>query len=983
MKTVKENITSSRISLILATLSPLIALLFGLWYYNSQKNELITQKYSELQAIADYKVDMISTWLKERTNDVRLMRSSPAVAKNLEVLVTNPENAENSTELRDRLDRVKINFGYECLMVMDDLGKILFTTDSVGADKEFLFNKAREIDSTDGMIFTGIYASPHHPGYHLDIIASFNLSGAKTSVYLIFRTDPARRIYPILAKWPTKTETGETFLATTENDSAVFLSPLKYAADAPLKLKQSVHNEEFATIRALKGYEGRFIGHDYRGEEVVAIVDHIPQAKWSFVAKVDVNEVVRDAEKSAILISLTIGLLFFALSISFGFYLTSRNKAHLGEILKAEQELSKLGQEYRTIFYNIGDAVITTDSDGKIKQVNNTAETLTGWSAEQAKGEKIDLVFNIVMEEDRKPLSNLVEAVLKDGVATDLAGFVLLISKSGAEIPVSFGASPIHDLDSNKVTGAVLVFKDQTQIRDREQQLALSEEKFSKAFFTSPDAIMITELDTSKVVEYNQGLLELTGHTDEEVNGNTALNLRLLPSPEYRKRLMDQIVEKGEANNIQIEFNHVDGRRRFGLLSARIIEFKGKKHFLSITRDITERVELEMQLIEAKERAEEANRAKSSFFANMSHELRTPLHGIMGFSEVLTDLVTDEEVLSVVGSIHRSGLRLMGTLNLILDLARVESGKEEIQIEELHLAKVVKEDFESFRAFAEGKGLQFNIVNTNPSVGVVADRRLLGSIVNNLVNNAIKFTLSGEVKIESGSLETDGEKKVYIKVSDSGIGIPAETIELIFEEFRQVSEGYGRLYEGTGLGLSIVKKYVDLLGGTIDVTSEVGKGTVFTITLPGCEIESQVSTIIIHEDEAADEKPILHHHTKRRLLFIEDDDASIWFTTKVLSLKYEVETFTTAEKALAQLDNKSYDAFLLDINLGKGLSGIDFLKKLNELPKYSGIPKVALTAYSMSGQKDIFYNFGFSHYFAKPFTKKELLAFVDSIFDQN
>jgi len=983
MNILKEILLKYRIAIILGTVAVCISIAFGFLNYNNDKRDVIKRKYSELLAITDYKMDMIAAWLKERSNDIRMMGNSPVTVSDVKELLQNPANNQIRERLNDRFERIKLNYGYQGLVVFDESGEILLSSNALEKINGELLKKAALIDSTKPFRFTTIYQDRESLDYHLDIIASLDLIHNGKKVYIVFRTDPSLHLFPILTKWPSESQTGESFIAETDGDSIVFLSPLKYVENAVLTFKVDNKLDNRPVVKGSKGFEGNFEGLDYRGKEVLSVIKNIDTTNWILIAKVDVEEVVANIAKDTVLLSSIIGLSLMTLFISLGYYFSSKNSRYLGTILEAEQELAKLGQEFKTIFYSIGDGVITTDPDGKIRQMNQIAEQLTGWSLDSVRGENIETVFHTLDDATRHHAKNPVEEVIKTGDVVKSVEYTLLNTKTGEEIPISHSASPIHNLETGEVTGVVLVFKDRTEIRNREKQLALSEEKFSKAFYTSPDAIMITELVTSRIVDYNQGLLDITGHTDDEVAGNTALNLRLLPTQEYRNKLAEHIKSKGAANNIQIEFIHKDGTTKYGLLSASIIEVEGMKYFISITRDITERVKLEQELMVAKDRAEESYRAKSSFFANMSHELRTPLHGVMGFTEVLKDMVTDEEILSVVESIHRSGVRLMGTLNLILDLARVESGKEEIEEEKMLLAKVVKEDFESFRAFAEGKGLAFKIINSDPEAGVIADRRLLDSIVNNLVNNAIKFTHKGEVKIETGTIEVDGKKSAFIRVSDTGIGISEDAQNLIFDEFRQVSEGYDRQIEGTGLGLSIVKKYIDILGGNIEVQSRLGSGTVFTITLPWCEIENESKTLPVEEINAVKDEKITTRDGKKKILFVEDDDASIWFTTKVLESDYDIETYRSAEKALAQLESKEYDAFLLDINLGRGISGIDFVQKIKDNPKYSRIPKVAITAYAMSGQEDIFIKHGFSHYLAKPFSKAELKEFVDSVFSHD
>ncbi len=518
------------------------------------------------------------------------------------------------------------------------------------------------------------------------------------------------------------------------------------------------------------------------------------------------------------------------------------------------------------------------------------------------------------------------------------------------------------------------------QEREQKQKLRDSEEKFSKAFYSSPDAILITDLNDGLIVDFNQGLLDLTGYTDAEVSGKSSISLKIWKSTDYREMIIAQVLKTGEVSNLQIEYLYKDGTTRYGLFSAKQMEFAGRKCLLSVVKDITDRVAMEIELRDAKEKTEELNKAKTSFFANMSHELRTPLHGVLGFSEILIEDITDPETLEVVQSIHKSALRLLNTLNMILDLARLEANKEEVVTVDVLLYQAVKDDFDTFDAFAKGKGLTLELTTKEPDVRAVVDSKFLSSIVNNLINNAIKFTRFGGVTVETGSTEVDEVKWAFLRVSDTGIGISEKAMSLIFDEFRQASEGFGRSFEGTGLGLSIVKRYVNLLDGKILVNSKLGKGTTFTVLLPWSDQKVLENEAVELTEEVSEKIFAVKEDNRKRLLLVEDDDASAWFIARALEQFYDVESVRTGEEGLDLIVSKNYDAYLLDINLGKGITGVDIAMKILEFPELRNIPVVAITAFGSIGQKELFLGSGFTHYIAKPFSKKELLFFVHDLF---
>ncbi len=262
------------------------------------------------------------------------------------------------------------------------------------------------------------------------------------------------------------------------------------------------------------------------------------------------------------------------------------------------------------------------------------------------------------------------------------------------------------------------------------------------------------------------------------------------------------------------------------------LELLVKDRTIKLENEIIEHKQTEEALLMAVERAEIANNAKSVFLANMSHELRTPLVGILGYSDLLTTIVEDEDAVEMAEGINRTGNRLLNTLSLVLDLARIESDKFEIDISEVNVMRELTETYQNFKGMAEKKNLKITLDLHSDSFILETDVGMLKVILENLVNNAIKFTTKGEIKILSDVEYSKNEPKLTVKVIDSGVGIKKKDVPLIFEEFKQLSEGFTKDFQGSGLGLSITKKFVNLLGGTISVESEYGKGTTFTISFP-------------------------------------------------------------------------------------------------------------------------------------------------------
>ncbi len=251
-----------------------------------------------------------------------------------------------------------------------------------------------------------------------------------------------------------------------------------------------------------------------------------------------------------------------------------------------------------------------------------------------------------------------------------------------------------------------------------------------------------------------------------------------------------------------------------------------------LEEEVNIRKETEKKLIIAKNKAEAASKAKSVFLANMSHELRTPLTGILGYSDLLKSMLEDDELIDMAAGINRTGKRLLNTVSLVLDLSRIESDKNEINYLPTDVIAELKEVYENFKGATSVKNIDFNLNVHADSFIINIDNTMLKVILDNLINNAIKFTKKGSINIDTGTEEIKNNTYFWIKVKDTGIGIKESELSLVFEEFKQLSEGFTKDFQGSGLGLSITKKYVELLYGKIKVESKFGIGTTFTIYFP-------------------------------------------------------------------------------------------------------------------------------------------------------
>ncbi|MBE2279514.1 MAG: PAS domain S-box protein, partial [Ignavibacteriaceae bacterium] len=342
-----------------------------------------------------------------------------------------------------------------------------------------------------------------------------------------------------------------------------------------------------------------------------------------------------------------------------------------------------------------------------------------------------------------------------------------------------------------------------------------------------------------------------------------------------------------------------------------------------------------IELVDAKFKAEEMSRLKSNFLSNMSHELRTPLIGIIGFAEMLIEQVKDPDQNDLLRTIFLAGQRLSETLNLILDLSRIESDRVVTNYEFFDVREAINEAASYLKPMAQKKGLRLKVFIPEFPLILKADRRMLVTIINNLINNGLKYTHSGSVIVRVLKEEEHNIKYVTILITDTGIGITPEDQKIIFDEFRQVSEGLSRSFEGSGLGLTVTKRFVEKMGGKISVESKPGAGSTFSVQFPLREPGKNENIPDFSIIPKKSETEVVSFPVKKHNILLVDDDKPTLTLINIFLKNYAfLDSATNGEDALKMISAKNYDLILLDINLGRGISGLGILAELRAMPVY-------------------------------------------------
>ena len=494
-----------------------------------------------------------------------------------------------------------------------------------------------------------------------------------------------------------------------------------------------------------------------------------------------------------------------------------------------------------------------------------------------------------------------------------------------------------------------------------------------------PIGLSLNYIDEGDAIYMNRKFEEVYGWNKEELTSVQTFFEKVYPDKKYRDELIQKVmtdIQSGDKERMHWENIFVtckDGTKK--VINAVNIPLFDQNTMVSTVTEVTDLYNTQTDLIKAKEKAEEADRLKTAFLANMSHEIRTPMNGILGFTELLADShFTGEEKRDFINIIRKSGQRMLNTVNDLIDISKIETGQMQVVLTETNLREQVLNLYNFFKPEASEKLLDFRLSeNINPAVALVrTDVPKLDSIMTNLIKNALKYTDSGFVEIRvslTGNVFT-------FSVSDSGIGIPEERKHAIFNRFEQADIEDSRALQGSGLGLAIMRAYVVMLGGTIKLESEVGKGSEFTVTIPVEGISGQkVSDATTVNNDAQPSKPHL------KILIAEDDPVGDQYLTILLSeLKADVLHAINGQDAVEICrENTDIDIVMMDIRMPV-MDGYEATRQIRAFNREVVI--IAQTAFALSGDREKALEAGCNDHISKPIKKQDLMQVIGKVLNK-
>ncbi len=627
--------------LILFVAATVILLAGAYGYYRHETERIRQEKYQELAAIGKLKAAQIQQWRQEWLQDVEAVAKGPMFNRAINEWLSEPVRRSPSKVLQERLAAVQQEGRYVDAVLLDLNGQELLSAsgrpESMTAAEE---NAVQYAIANRSSVFADMHRTSTG-AISITAVAPLPDPDGRPVAVVLLRSNPEFVLHPLIESWPTPSRTAETLLVRKDGDDVLFLNHLRHLPDSALSLRRPLSRHDLPAVQAVSGKQGMLQGKDYREEEVLADLRPIPDSPWFMVAKVDTSEILSEVRYRGLVTALfaTLLILLAASATAYGY---SRRQARIyQDLYRSEQEQREAEERFRTILYSIGDAVITTDTGGVVRQMNPAAEALTGWSEHEAVGRMLKEVFFIINQDTRQPCENPVEKVLNSGRIVGLANRTVLIGRDGTERVISDSGAPIKD-EHGEMSGVVLVFRDVTARTRATEELRSREEILRGVLGASPVGILLTQ--DRRIKWANDSWVKMFGFGAKGEYLDQPTSMMYSSHKDYelvRKRLYDDL-QHGRVSETDTLLKRRDGTVFEGNIRINLVDTSDpSKGTISAIADISERKE-----------AAEALRASESFLNSVIDQSPYPMFitdnqgTLVRLNKALRDLlnISDEEV---------------------------------------------------------------------------------------------------------------------------------------------------------------------------------------------------------------------------------------------------------------------------------------------------------------------------------------------------
>ena len=945
----------------------------GVAAFRSLSADIRAETQRTLTVIAEQKRQGIEQWLKEARRDAELYFSGTSQVKRLfsQWLDGGRQDQAVIEGIRSRLVDLMRARDWGGVAIFDAAGQPLLV--SGAASPEVHAADIRELLRRPGITVTELHRNLDGRIVYCVLTPIGAPDAPPLGVALLtWRADQS--LYPLVASWPVPTRTAETYLVERAGDQVRFLSPLRFVADAALDKTLPLSTPDLTAARAVQGQQGLVEGgRDYRGVPVLAYATPIAGTPWSMIAEIDREDAYAGLRATVWEIGLVVGLALLVV-YAVGFLFWSRGRQR--QALAAWKAREAADARFRLLFEQHLAVMLQIDpATGRILDANQAAADFYGYSRDGLRAMSIQQINCLPPD--------AVTAECQQATCRAQSDFIFPHRLADGSIRmVEVHAAPIT-LDDHQVLFSIV--HDITQRREIEERLRLSEERHRLLADHSLDVIWTMDL-TGRFTYNSPSVEKLLGYTPAEV---MELSLEETVCPESLPAIL-AMFEEASANiqagrPIQPFRGEIAERRKDGSTvwvettatavydqAGRFIEFFG------VDRDITERKRYEQELHQARAAAETANAAKSAFLAHVSHEIRTPLNAVLGLAQVLEKGRLAPDQRAMIAQIGTAGRSLLGILNDILDLSKIEAGQLQLEARPFALAQLLSQIEGLMGPVARGKGLALSIPAPPAAAGVLlADPLRLEQVLVNLIGNAIKFTDRGEIRVGIDLLEESADcTRLRFTVSDTGIGITPEALSRLFTPFTQADGSITRRFGGTGLGLSICKRLVELMNGQIGADSRPGAGSTFwfELCLPRAAAED------LPAPAPAVPCPAGPRLTGRHFLVVDDQAMNREVVVRMLALEGAQSTQAAdGQQALDLLraQPRGFDAVLMDVQMPV-MDGLSATRAIRGALGLTELPIIALTAALLPEQQAAARAAGADALLAKPLDLEQMVALLPS-----